>query len=338
MPFCESPIRNSTCAIPAALVAERVSSRASLNWRSLLDSSLRTLCSGEASGLVSPDITIGFVLQGMSESKDHSVPTWHGSARGWRRYTREVAWFVQGTPVHKRRYSATRLMGRSTGPARRLAMSWPQQSFDAADGALRLLRRLAQSPLVRKSLPNAAAICQQHFAFKRNPGESIGNFLVRETLVHEELVEAIVRLHEDKLGVPQDQKDFGLPSHAERGESWWYDWYEDYEGDEVPEADGDRRPDLPPDRSRQADSPDQDGSDQGVPGSAPDPPRASAGSSPSHRGPEELPQPPISGTKNQPVDEMSVDDAFIMGVLRGWRLPQAAGLSAEEKRDNQELS
>ena len=122
--------------------------------------------------------------------------------------------------MRKRRYSATCLMGRLTGPARLLAMSWPQQSVDAADGAL---RRLAQSALVRKSLPNAAAICQQYSAFKRNPGESIGNFLVRETLVHEELVEAIVRLHEDKLGVSQDQKDFGLPSHAERGESWWYD-------------------------------------------------------------------------------------------------------------------
>ena len=115
-------------------------------------------------------------------------------------------------------------------------------------------------------------------------------------------------------------------------DSYVQDWYEDYEGDEVPEADGDRRPDLPPDRSRQADSPDEDGSGQGVPGSVPDPPRASAGSSPSH-GPEELPQPPISGTKEQPVDEMSVDDAFIMSVLRGWRLLQAAGLSAEEKRD-----
>ena len=30
---------------------------------------------------------------------------------------------------------------------------------------------------------------------------------------------------------------------------------------------------------------------------------------------------------------MSVTDSFIMGVLRGWRLLQAAGLSAEEKRD-----
>ena len=35
----------------------------------------------------------------------------------------------------------------------------------------------------------------------------------------------------------------------------------------------------------------------------------------------------------QPIDEISVADSFIMGVLRGWRLLQAAGLNAEEKRD-----
>ena len=35
----------------------------------------------------------------------------------------------------------------------------------------------------------------------------------------------------------------------------------------------------------------------------------------------------------QAIDELSMADSFIMGVLRGWRLLQAAGLSAEEKRD-----
>ena len=35
----------------------------------------------------------------------------------------------------------------------------------------------------------------------------------------------------------------------------------------------------------------------------------------------------------QAIDEMSVADSFIMGVLRGWRLLQATELTAEEKRD-----
>ncbi|CAE7233719.1 unnamed protein product [Symbiodinium pilosum] len=221
---------------------------------------------------------------------------------------KKVAWFAQGTPVHKRRYCATRLMGRLTGPARLLAMSWPQQSFDAADGTLKLLRRLAKSPLVRKSLPNAAAICTQYFSFKRHPGESIGNFLVRETLAHEEFVEALIRLHEDKIGVSQDLKDFGLPTSLSE-DQWWYDWYE------YDDANSDVM-DLKylhvmasPRELRQA------------------PHRATTED-------QAMDSSPVMALLTpQPIDEISVADSFIMGVLRGWRLLQAAGLNAEEKRD-----
>ena len=123
---------------------------------------------------------------------------------------KEVAWCAQSTPAHKRRYLAAKLIGRLRGPARLLAMSWSRADFDHADGVLQLLQRLAASPLVRKSLPNAAAIMQQSFSFKRNPGEGIGNFLVRETLGYEEFVEALLRLHEESSGVDQSRKDFGL--------------------------------------------------------------------------------------------------------------------------------
>ena len=143
----------------------------------------------------------------MADSKERStVPSWDGSARTWRRYTREVAWYLQGTPVHKRRYCASQLLGRLTGPARLLAMSWSKLVVDSPSGTKLLLQKLAASPLVRKSLPNAAAICQQYFAFKRQPHETIGSFLVRETLVQEEFTEALIRLHEEKLGLSQDQK------------------------------------------------------------------------------------------------------------------------------------
>ena len=193
---------------------------------------------------------------------------------------KKVAWFAQGTPVHKRRYCATRLMGRLTGPARLLAMSWPQQSFDAADGTLKLLRRLAKSPLVRKSLPNAAAICTQYFSFKRHPGESIGNFLVRETLAHEEFVEALIRLHEDKIGVSQDLKDFGLPTSLSE-DQWWYDWYE---YDDANSDVGTRPHERPPEPPSHGDSPEAEGDGPEVPPRDGEPPRASAGSSPSNHG------------------------------------------------------
>ena len=137
----------------------------------------------------------------MPEDRDKfSVPTWDGAARGWRRYIREVAWYVQSTAPYKRRHCAAILISKLTGPARLLAMSWPMTVFDQEDGTRLFLQKLARSPLVRKSLPNAAAICQQYFSFRRSAGESIGNFLVRETLVHEEFVEAILRLYEEKAG------------------------------------------------------------------------------------------------------------------------------------------
>ncbi|CAE7746975.1 unnamed protein product, partial [Symbiodinium necroappetens] len=201
-----------------------------------------------------------------------------------------------------------------------------------------LLQRLAASPLVRRSLPNAAAICQQYFSFKRQPQESIGNFLVRETLVHEEFVEAIIRLHEEKLGVSQADRDFGLPEETEwRDDADWNSWYDGGSwGMEDPD-DPDSRP-LPPD----GDSPQVDGEPAAPPErrddhpQEPAPTRGATGSSPSHRqadagsttGSRHGETPPVTKT---PLDEMSIADSFIMDVLRGWRLLQAAGLSAEEK-------
>ena len=263
----------------------------------------------------------------MAELRDvGNVPTWDGAARSWRRYTREVAWFVQSTPVYKRRYCASKLMGKLTGPARLLAMSWPQMTFDAEDGTKKLLQRLAGSPLVRKSLPNAAAICQQYFAFRRGHQESMGNFLVRETLVHEEFVEALIRLHEEQLGISQDSRDFGLPA-VETDDTWenpWWGSMEDYEDEDAA---------LPRDAAAPpGDSPDEDG--QTPPGPEVPDRRGATGSSLSHRGNEAPAATPSAAPEiKTAIDEMSVADSFIMGVLRGWRLLQAAGLSAEEKRD-----
>ena len=214
-------------------------------------------------------------------------------------------------------------------------------SFDSENGTKVLLQRLAASPLVRRTLPNAAAICQQYFSFRRNPSESIGNFLVRETLVHEEFVEAIIRLHEEKVGISQEARDFGLPAESDGDWGEWndaswtaggWDWWNDdgYDGEAADLPDGD--------------SPEHRSPGEGAEGQAgAEPPVAAPGSSPSHRGDGDAPLPrePAEAAlqsdqaevPREAVDEMSVADSFILGVLRGWRLLQAAGLSAEEKRD-----
>ena len=44
-------------------------------------------------------------------------------------------------------------------------------------------------------------------------------------------------------------------------------------------------------------------------------------------------QTPLDTTQVDIIDDISLADSFIMGVLRGWRLIQAASLTSEEKRD-----
>jgi len=124
-----------------------------------------------------------------SEGKDVIPSWWDGSARTWRRYTREVAWYFRATPSHKRRYVATKLLSRLTGSARLLAMSWTDMALDDYNGTKTLLQRLAVSPLVRQSLPNASAISAQHFDFRRKVNEPMTTFLVRESLGFTEFVE-----------------------------------------------------------------------------------------------------------------------------------------------------
>ena len=297
------------------------------------------------------EFSTGFFDMSGQDNGASSVPMWDGAARSWRRYTREVAWFVQSTAPHKRRHCASRLVGKLSGPARLLAMSWSHVTFDTEDGTRKLLQRLAASPLVRKTLPNAAAICQQYFSFRRQANESIGNFLVRETLVHEEFQEAIIRLHEENMGITQEWKDFGLPPPQEEAwsdDQWGGSWYygPEYEDEDLagygPEGDD------PPEQPAATTAPTGVG-DGGPPEASTGPIPGATGSSPSHRDepgddplPSALPLSPSAkrgaGTpalKDPPrsVDELSMTDSFIMGVLRGWRLLQAAGLNAEEKRD-----
>ena len=172
----------------------------------------------------------------MASEKEQNIPVWDGSARSWRRYTREVCWYVRATPVEKRRYCATKLVSRLKGPARLLAMSWTTMEFDHVNGVRDLLQRLATSPLVRQTLPNAAATCQQYFNFRRDAGEQMNTFLVREALGYSEFVEALLLLYEEKQGVQQHEKNFDLPEELPRDDwqGWWHDATDEPEPDAAP--------------------------------------------------------------------------------------------------------
>ncbi|CAE7743119.1 unnamed protein product, partial [Symbiodinium sp. KB8] len=176
--------------------------------------------------------------------------------------------------------------------------------------------------------------------------EGIGNFLVRETLVHEEFTEALIRLHEEKCGVSQELRDFGLPeesleawdwdddSWTDGGWRWWEREDDDYDFDQRdPPAGGDAETahDDPPG------DPHEDRGDHADTTSPGRGPRGTTGSSPSNRG-GDITTPAqkatsTTGLAGEALDELSLADSFILGVLRGWRLLQAAGLTAEEKRD-----
>ena len=255
----------------------------------------------------------------MASEREHHVPAWDGTSRTWRRYTREVCWYVRATPVGKRRYCATKLLTRLTGPARLLAMSWTSSDFDHVHGTRDLLRMLAQSPLVRQNLPNAAAICQQYFSFKRGQQEPMNSFLVREALGFSEFVEAILLLMEDRMGVRQHEKNFDLPE--EEPDDWWWSqggW--DYDGADDHEAEGRAEATSATTEHRRADAGD---------GSIGSPVRPRT---PSHRS-VGVPGTDVPPGYEMTAEDLSLADSFVLGVLRGFRLLQSAGLSADEKRD-----
>ena len=282
---------------------------------------------------------------GGSDGGGSAIPAWDGHPKGWRRYAREVAWYVQGTKHNQRRYLATRLIGRLTGSARLLAMSWPQAEFDNDSGVLIFLRKLAQSPLVRRSLPNAAAIMSQYFQFKRQPGESITNFLVRETLGFEEFNEALVRLREERQGITMDKQLFGLETllkKEEEKDEWWTEgsqrpWWRRgwYEGDEEDRPSEPAGAEVSGRETPLGGYEQEEAAGSGSPGRGPPEDQGGEGQTPQEGG-SPASRRLLRGTeylaKGIQTDEDTFD-SFILDVLRGWRLLQAASLSLEERRD-----
>ena len=229
------------------------------------------------------------------------VPGWDGNSRGWRRYTREVTWFVMGTKQSLRPFLAPRLIAKLTGPARLLAMGWNQAEFKGKDGVRMLLERLSTSPLVRRNLPNTSAIMSQYFNYKRGHNESISSYLVREALYFEEFVESLTSMKDEQDGHPRPL----LPDFSDESED---------------------------DEEEQTETRSRRGYAQ-VPTEDPDPPPAAAtsplGGTRSHpaASPKSRAAPSMVGTP-----QLNEFDSFILRQLRGWRLLQGACLSAEEWR------
>ena len=231
--------------------------------------------------------------------------------------------------MEKRRYCATKLVGKLRGPARLLATSWTTMEFDHVNGAREFLQRLAASPLVRQTLPNAAAICQQYFGFRRDAGEAMNSFLVREALGYSEFVETLLLLHEDKLGIKQHEKTFDLPEE-QPADYYQYD-YDDWWGDQWwSEEPALEQPDESSQAAETAAAPARTEAGDGSLGASLHRRMQTPSASSQRRGSQGVDGPPPGF---EPLDEFSMADSFVLGVLRGFRLLQAAGLNAEEKRD-----
>ena len=231
---------------------------------------------------------------GKSLTGEVSTPSWDGSAKTWRRYLKEVQWYVLGTKPKLRRYLASRLIMRLSGSARLLAMTWQLSEFDHENGVTTMLMKLSKSPLVRKTLPNAASIMAQYFEFRRQQGENISAFLIRENLHFEEFRECLIRLREEQSGVDYGINNFGLPTIEPRDA-------EAPQGDEDESSEDQQSPDLSARRHRYS------------------------------RVPQAEAEPAQTDPVDEAV--LSMSDSFILEQLRGWRLLTSASLNQEEWRD-----
>ena len=274
------------------------------------------------------------VMQPVRDKPDSYVPAWDGSARTWRRYCKEVSWYISGTKADHRRYAAAKLITRLTGPARLLSMSWRNRDFEGEQGVTKMLQRFAASPLVRRSLPNAASTMSEYFSFKRKPGEPISQFLVREALGFEEFQEALIQLKDERSGRDPSQREFDLPtitgllgsSDDREHESFWRGRWGNWRGmgdeEQAPGEPGDEQP--PPEGYTSV----PQESDPGSPPVGPSEVRR-------RQDAEDPDSPNRPGSNRNPRSEngLSLMDNFILDVMRGWRLLVAASLSQDEWRD-----
>ena len=106
---------------------------------------------------------------------------------------------MNGTKADERSLVVSRLLPGLQGPAREVVVKWDAAEFQVANGCEIFLDKLARSPLVRRAIPDANAMLDKYLGeLKRRGGESMAAFLVREDTVHENFVEALERLVEQR--------------------------------------------------------------------------------------------------------------------------------------------
>ena len=249
---------------------------------------------------------------------------------------------MSGTKANQRQYAAAKLITRLTGAARLLSMSWHNRDFMGEQGVSKMLRCFASSPLVRRSLPNAASTMSEYFSFRRRPNEPISQFLVREALGFEEFQEALLQLKEERDGLDPSQRQFDLPeitglsagssgAPAQDPEPWWNGRWGEWRGviqDDDEPVQGDAGPSQRPDGYAEV----PQTSDPGSPviGPSEQARRQNMDGSPTQSPSRKV------ATHRKPhgaEDVLSPMDSFILDVMRGWRLLVAACLSSDEWRD-----
>ena len=63
------------------------------------------------------------------------LPEWDGTPSRWKRYRREVHWFVRGTKLDERKHVVARLLPGLSGSAKDTVMLWNAHDFELDEGA-----------------------------------------------------------------------------------------------------------------------------------------------------------------------------------------------------------
>ena len=126
--------------------------------------------------------------------KDDGTPTWDGNPLTWDSYKRQVKWYVSGTKLDARRFVVGRLVPKLTGSAAQLVRRWNPDDFDREDGVKLYIDKLQASPLPRQPLQDAVVAFDKFFDLKRDPGEAMQKYLVREEEMYSVFSDAVNRL------------------------------------------------------------------------------------------------------------------------------------------------
>ena len=137
----------------------------------------------------------------MTDAKDRfaTVPSWDGDPSNWSNYVSEVKWYVSGLRWQDRSLAASRLVAKLLKSSNLSLQQWARdrspEGYEHAAGCTKLLEDLAASPLGRQPIPDAAGKIKYYYTkLKRRKGETVGQFLVRESTAYDDLTKALDRL------------------------------------------------------------------------------------------------------------------------------------------------